>query len=75
MSKFSVERPGQDQEAAIEAVLHRTARDPEFRSFALKDPHAAIREETGVEVPDSFKIKFFDVGPGRDVACPGLGRR
>ncbi len=68
MSRYSVERPGQDHQAAIEAVLHRAASDPEFRALALKDPHAAIRQETGVAVPESFTIRFFDA-QGYDYAA------
>ena len=67
MSNYSVEHPGQQHEAALEAVLQRAATDPAFRALALSDPHAAIRQETGVAVPESFTIKFFD-GQGYDFA-------
>ena len=68
MSNYSVEHPGQQHEAALEAVLQRAATDPAFRALALSDPHAAIRQETGVAVPESFTIKFFD-GQGYDLAA------
>ena len=50
MSKYTVQDLGNEGIAGLQAVLDRTAEDPEFRTLALNDPHAAIREELGVDV-------------------------
>lgn len=68
MSKYAFERAGREHKAAIEAVLSRAAQDTAFRALALRDPHAAIREAAGVEVPRSYKITFAEA-PGGTLAA------
>lgn len=47
-------------ESIVQQVGERAATDLEFRSLCLKDIHAAVLQETGVEVPASFKIGVLD---------------
>lgn len=61
MSKFQVSDLGDSQRAKLEAVLERSATDPAFREKVMHDPHGAILEETGEEIPEEVSIKFFDV--------------
>jgi uncharacterized protein YkuJ len=51
----------------IEAVCERARTDVDFRALAIDDPHQAIFEETGEEVPEDFSITFFDAA-GADFA-------
>ncbi|HEY9899363.1 MAG TPA: hypothetical protein V6D00_09300 [Pantanalinema sp.] len=45
---------------AIEQFKQRAARDGEFRALALKDPGLAVKELTGVEVPEGFTIDVLE---------------
>jgi hypothetical protein len=47
-------------EEAVRKVSGRAAADPSFRSLCTRDIHAAIREESGIEVPASFTIGVLD---------------
>jgi len=51
----------------IQQVLKRTEWDRDFRERLKLDPKAAIKEETGIDVPAGFDIRFLE-RPGR----PGL---
>lgn len=45
-------RPGDARSADRQA-----AQDPEFRAGLTRDPHAAVREALGVEVPEGLNIQ------------------
>ncbi|QHW32314.1 hypothetical protein GZH47_16870 [Paenibacillus rhizovicinus] len=47
-------------EEAISKVGARAKTDLEFRSLCVSNIHAAIQQETGLEVPASFKIGVLD---------------
>ena len=47
-------------DSVVQKVGARAATDMEFRSLCVKDINAAIKQETGVEVPASFKIGVLD---------------
>ncbi|QHT61959.1 hypothetical protein GXP70_19550 [Paenibacillus lycopersici] len=52
-----------NQEAFMEAIRKVSARaavDPAFRSLCASDIHAAIRQESGIELPASFTIGVLD---------------
>ena len=48
----------------IQQVLKRTEWDRDFRERLKLDPKAAIKEETGIDVPAGFDIRFLE-RPGR----------
>jgi hypothetical protein len=45
---------------AVQKIGARASTDSEFRSLCLSNIHAAIKQETGLEVPASFKIGVLD---------------
>jgi hypothetical protein len=47
-------------EEAIRKVGARAATDLEFRQLCVSNIHAAIQQESGMEVPASFKIGVLD---------------
>ncbi|NBD25155.1 hypothetical protein [Paenibacillus glycinis] len=47
-------------EEAVKKVGAKAAIDAEFRSLCVSDIHAAIQQESGLEVPASFKIGVLD---------------
>jgi hypothetical protein len=62
-----------DQDA-LHRIIARAARDVDFRERLLRDPRAAIREVTGVPVPDDLRIRFIEKDRDVDVmiVLPGL---
>jgi hypothetical protein len=50
----------QSWDAAIDRVMDRAADDPDFRSLALKDPHAAVEQVTGQPLPREVNLRFSD---------------
>jgi hypothetical protein len=44
----------------MHTFLSRSATDPGFRQQLLTDPRAAISQFTGVQVPESFNVKFIE---------------
>lgn len=60
MSTYTVQDLGQDQQAALEAVLEKAAQDPEVRRRLQEEPAAVIEETTGMPLPEGTRIKFFD---------------
>lgn len=60
MSSFNAE-----EHSYIQQVLARAARDAAFRARLMQHPHAAIKEETGIDVPPGFAIRFVEQ-PGRN---------
>jgi hypothetical protein len=48
------------EQHALEAVLHRSSVDREFRRQLLSDPRQAIQQAYGVTIPSSFRVKFIE---------------
>ena len=48
------------KQALIGVILSQATRSLEFREGLLKDPHRALREELGVTLPPSFRIRFIE---------------
>ena len=44
----------------IQQVLGRAARDRRFRKRLKQDAKAAIKEQTGIDVPPGFDIRFVE---------------
>lgn len=51
--------------AALETILDRAGKDAAFRAHALSDAPAAIKEATGLDVPEGVTVRFTEFGqPG-----------
>lgn len=50
----------QKVQAQMQEILARSATDVAFREKLLSDPHAAIEEHTGTELPDDLEISFIE---------------
>ena len=46
-----------------EKLTDRAAKDDEFRTLLLEDPHKAIQEETGVIIPPKFVLVVHEETP------------
>jgi len=46
--------------AAVRQVVHKATSDTAFREQVLKDIHTAVKEVSGREVPQDFKINVVD---------------
>ena len=58
---------------AIKAVYRKAATDAAFRQRCLDHPHAAMKEATGLEIPDELKIRFAETPDERVFVLPPLG--
>ena len=53
----------QEMRSAEEMYAHlvsKAGNDDSFRAQLVSDPHAVIRDEFGIEVPDSMKIQVHE---------------
>jgi hypothetical protein len=48
------------QEQILQQITSRAAVDGEFRARLITEPHAAVRESVGIELPSTFRIKFVE---------------
>lgn len=55
-----IENP--DYKAALKTILDRAESDEAFRVRVLSDAPAAIKEATGLDVPESVTVKFVEYG-------------
>jgi hypothetical protein len=46
--------------SALAAVVTRAALDRHFRGRLLADPHRAVRESFGVELPRGLRLRFIE---------------
>ena len=51
----------------VQQVLERAKRDRRFHKRLKQDPRAAIKEETGIDVPPGFGIRFVERFGRRDL--------
>lgn len=60
--------------SGLAAVVMRAALDPRFRTSLLADPHRAVRESFGVDLPPALRLKFIEKEAGVDlmVVLPDL---
>lgn len=65
-TELDLDRLSQQERTLIEPVLRRAMSDEAYRARAAADPHAAIQEATGVTLPATIDLKFYD--QGRDTA-------
>ncbi|MEO5816989.1 MAG: NHLP leader peptide family RiPP precursor [Gemmatimonadaceae bacterium] len=50
----------EDDDKLLREVLVRSASDATFRSQLIADPHAAVKNATGVALPADLKIQFVE---------------
>jgi hypothetical protein len=62
------------QEQVLQQITSRAAVDGEFRARLLGDPHAAVQEAVGIQLPETFRIRFIEKDQGLDamVILPDL---
>lgn len=53
-------RPNLDEQKILQDVSTRAAVDKEFRAKVLAEPHEALAEVAGMNVPSTFRIKFIE---------------
>lgn len=60
----------------MQQILDRAATDAAFRSALLSEPHRAVREALGIEIPASFNLRFVEMGAADDavIVLPHLVR-
>ncbi len=56
-----------DAHPYLQQVLDRAASDADFRARLKSDPAVAIKEHTGIEVPEGFTIHFAEKPAGVDL--------
>ena len=68
--------PDPMRDPRLQQILQRSATDPVFRRKLLTEPHRAVRETFGIEIPLSFRIRFIEKGPGDDalIVLPNAAR-
>lgn len=50
----------QDIQKAFEVISKKAMTDKAFRQLCLDNPAEAIKEATGMEVPENFKVRFVE---------------
>ena len=58
--------PDPTRDPRLQEILERSISDPAFRQGLLTDPHRAVRETLGIEIPQSFRIRFIEKPDGDD---------
>ena len=53
----------QKMEEAMDAIWERAGKDKDFRNLCLSNSQEAIKQASGIEVPESYKIKFVEPDP------------
>jgi hypothetical protein len=53
--------------SGLELVVQKASTDGGFRRALLTDPHAAIAEGFGLELPKRFRLRFIEKPPDVDV--------
>jgi hypothetical protein len=56
----------QTREQVLQQITARAAVDGEFRGQLINDPHTAVRQAVGIELPATFRIKFVEKEPNVD---------
>lgn len=55
--------PSESQRVLMDSILNLAATDRDFRRLLLVEPRPAIREVFGVEIPETFAIRFVERDP------------
>jgi hypothetical protein len=50
----------EDIRPGLTAVTMRAAFDRRFRSALMEDPHRAIRDSFGIELPSTLRVRFLE---------------
>ncbi len=67
---YQVNSLGEEHQKALDAVLSRAAEDKSYREKLKTDPASAIQEETGLNVPEGFDIRFVENEADMTVVLP-----
>jgi hypothetical protein len=54
------EETSSSQEQLLRQITSRAAVDGEFRTRLLTEPHSAVAEAVGIELPATFRIRFVE---------------
>lgn len=58
---------------ALEMIKQKAAMDAEFRTLCFENPEEAVKQATGMEVPEGFKLRMVDnAGAHLTVVLPDL---
>ena len=55
-----------ERSKALQAVLARASTDRDFRQQLLVDPKRAIRDALGIQIPQTFRLRFIERDPTVD---------
>ena len=55
-----------DVDDAVNALMEKVTIDEDFRAKALSNPNEAIKELTGKDLPDGYRVKLLEPEPGFD---------
>lgn len=58
--------PDPTHDPRLQEILDRSISDTIFRQRLLTEPHRAVRETLGIEIPSSFRIRFIEKPEGDD---------
>ncbi|MFW5781815.1 MAG: NHLP leader peptide family RiPP precursor [Candidatus Muiribacteriaceae bacterium] len=56
----------EEVQSTIDKIKSKAATDKEFRKEVLADPKKVIKEVSGKEVPEDFRLKVIENDPGVD---------
>ncbi|MGY4688495.1 NHLP leader peptide family RiPP precursor [Salibacterium sp. K-3] len=51
---------GEKTEAALKQVNEKAAADETFRHLCLTDPHKAIKDASGMDIPEGMSVRFVE---------------
>ncbi|MGY4688497.1 NHLP leader peptide family RiPP precursor [Salibacterium sp. K-3] len=51
---------GENTEAVLQQVYKKAAADEAFRRLCLTDPNKAIKEASGMDVPEGMMVRFVE---------------
>ena len=67
---YQVNSLGEEHQKALDAILSRAATDKAYREKLKTDPASAIQEESGLNVPEDFDIRFVENEADMTVVLP-----
>ena len=55
-----------DVDDAVKSLMEKVTIDEDFRAKAFSNPNEAIKELTGKDLPDGYRVKLLEPEPGFD---------
>ena len=56
----------EEMNAALQEIFEKAAIDEEFRKLAIEQPNEAIKQISGKEAPEGYRLKFVEPDPESD---------